>query len=58
MKKLLNTLYILSEDTYLALNGETVEILFSDDTKKNIPLCNLESLVSFSYTGASPALMG
>ena len=58
MKKLLNTLYILSEDTYLALNGETVEILFSDDTKKNIPLCNLESIVCFSYKGASPALMG
>ena len=58
MKKLLNTLYITSEDAYLALNGETVEILFSDDTKKNIPLCNLEGIVCFSYKGASPALMG
>ena len=58
MKKLLNTLYITSEDAYLALDGETVEILFSDDTKKNIPLCNLESIVCFSYKGASPALMG
>ena len=27
MKKLLNTLYVLSEDAYLSLDGETVVIL-------------------------------
>ena len=58
MKKILNTLYVTSEDAYLALEGETVEVLFADGTKKNIPLVTLEGIVCFSYKGASPALMG
>lgn len=58
MKKLLNTLYITTDDAYLALNGETVEVLFADDRKKQIPLHTLDSIVTFSYKGASPALMG
>ena len=55
MKKILNTLYVTSEDAYLALEGETVEVLFADGTKKNIPLVTLEGIVCFSYKGASPA---
>lgn len=58
MKKLLNTLYVTSEDAYLSLNGETVEVLFPNGLKKNIPLHTLNSIVCFSYKGASPALMG
>ncbi len=58
MRKLLNTLYITSETAYLALNGETVDVLFEDGTHKPIPLHTLESIVCFSYKGASPALMG
>lgn len=58
MKKLLNTLYITTEDAYLSLNGETVDVIFADDTHKQIPLHTLNGIVSFSYKGASPALMG
>ncbi len=58
MKKLLNTLYILSDDAYASLNGETVEISFCDREKQRIPLHTLENIVIFSYKGASPALMG
>ena len=58
MKKLLNTLYITTEDAYLSLNGETVDVIFGDDTHKQIPLHTLNGIVSFSYKGASPALMG
>lgn len=58
MKKLLNTLYITSEDAYLSLNGETVEVTFADDTRRQIPLHTLSGIVAFSYKGASPALMG
>ncbi len=58
MKKLLNTLYVTTEDAYLSLNGETVEVIFGDDTHKQIPLHTLNGIVSFSYKGASPALMG
>ncbi|MGI6668615.1 MAG: type I-C CRISPR-associated endonuclease Cas1c [Acetivibrionales bacterium] len=58
MKKLLNTLYVTTPDSYLSLDGETVVILNQDKVLRKIPLHNLESIVSFGYTGASPALMG
>lgn len=58
MKKFLNTLYITTEDAYLSLNGETVDVIFGDNSHKQIPLHTLNNIVSFSYKGASPALMG
>ena len=58
MKKLLNTLYITQPDVYLALDGETVIAKRDDEVLLRIPLHNLEGIVSFGYTGASPALMG
>ena len=57
MKKLLNSLYVLSEDAYLTLDGENVSVTTESGTK-NFPLHTLEAIVSFSYKGASPALMG
>lgn len=50
MKKLLNTLYVMSENGYLGLDGEK-EV-------GKVPLHNLEGIVSFGYRGTSPALMG
>lgn len=58
MKKLLNTLYVTSLDTYLSLDGENVVVLKDDKEMGRIPFHNLEGIVSFGYTGASPALMG
>ena len=58
MKKLLNTLYVTSEDSYLALDGENIVILDKDSEKGRLPLHNLEGIVSFGYRGTSPALMG
>ena len=58
MKKLLNTLYLTSPDHYLALDGENVIVLNGSETVGRLPLHNLESIVSFGYRGASPALMG
>ena len=58
MRKMLNTLYILSEDAYASLNGETVEISFKEKPSQRIPLHTLENIIIFSYKGASPALMG
>ena len=58
MRKLLNTLYVTSEDSYLALENENV-VVWQDETRKGqYPLQMLEGIVSFSYRGASPALMG
>ncbi len=58
MKRLLNTLYILSEDSYLALENENIVVLGEEGKRGQFPLLGLESIVSFSYKGASPALMG
>lgn len=58
MRKLRNTLYVETEDAYLALEGENVVVKGSDQVIGRVPLHTLESIVSFSYRGASPALMG
>ena len=58
MKKLLNTLYIISPDHYLSLEGENVVVLDGEETAGRVPLHNLDAIVSFGYRGASPALMG
>lgn len=58
MRHLLNTLYVLSEDLYLTLDGENVVAKKSGQEMGRVPLHTLESILSFSYMGASPALMG
>lgn len=58
MKKLLNTLYVTSPDSYLSLDGENVVIYDHEKEIGRIPLHNLEGIVSFGYRGISPALMG
>ncbi|MCP1102026.1 type I-C CRISPR-associated endonuclease Cas1c [Aequitasia blattaphilus] len=58
MRKLLNTLYVLSEDKYLALEGETLAVREEGSTVARFPLHNLEGIVTCGHAGASPALMG
>ena len=58
MKKLMNTLYVTSEDSYLSLDGENIVISDKDCEIGRLPLHNLEGIVSFGYRGTSPALMG
>jgi CRISP-associated protein Cas1 len=58
MKKLMNTLFITQPDVYLSLDGDNVVLLKDQERLGRIPLHNLESIVCFGYTGASPALMG
>ena len=58
MRKLLNTLYVTSENSYLALDGENIVILEDSTEIGRLPLHNLEGIVSFGYKGTSPALMG
>ena len=58
MKKLMNTVYISNPDRYLSLDGEN--LLISEKTREvgRVPLHNIERIVSFGHSGASPALMG
>lgn len=58
MRKLLNTLYITSEDMFLSYSNENVVVNQGNEVKARFPLLNLESIVTFSYAGATPALMG
>lgn len=58
MKQLLNTLFVTSEDVYLSLDGENVVANRGAEAVARYPLHTLQSIVSFSYAGASPALMG
>ncbi|MEF2292552.1 type I-C CRISPR-associated endonuclease Cas1c [Virgibacillus dokdonensis] len=58
MRKLLNTLFITQSDVYLSLDGDNIVLLKEQEKLARLPLHNLESIVSFGYTGASPALMG
>lgn len=58
MRKLLNTLYALSEDIYLSLDGENIVANKEKQELARYPLHTLQNIVSFSYAGLSPALMG
>ena len=58
MKKLLNTLYVTSENSYLSLDGENIVVFEDKKEVGRLPLHNLEGIVSFGYRGTSPALMG
>lgn len=58
MRRLLNTLFVTSEDVYLALDGENIVVRRDKEEVGRFPLHNLEEIICFSYAGASPALMG
>lgn len=58
MKQMLNTLFITSEDIYLSLDGENILANRDKQVVARYPLHTLQSVISFSYLGASPALMG
>ena len=58
MKRLLNTLYVTSGNKYLSLDGENIVVLEEQKEIGRVPLHNLQSIVTFGYNGASPALMG
>lgn len=58
MRKLLNALYITTEDAYATLDGENIVVKVDDTIKGRFPLHILEGIYMFSYAGASPALIG
>lgn len=58
MRKLLNTLYIMTPETYLALDNENVAVWMDEKVLGRFPLHTLEQIVYFGYKGVSPALIG
>src|SRR5574344_820283 len=57
MKKLLNTLYITTPESYLSKDGLNVVISVKQKEIFRIPILNIESIVTFGYMGASPGIM-
>lgn len=58
MRKLLNTLYVMTPETYLALDNENVAVWMDETVLGRFPLHTLEQIIYFGYKGVSPALIG
>lgn len=58
MRKLGNVLYVMTPESYLTLDGETIVIRKEEGLSVRLPLHNLQGIVCFNYPGVSPALMG
>lgn len=58
MRKLLNTLYVTTQGSYLSKEGETVAVKIEGQTVINFPLHLLDGIVCFGQISCSPALMG
>lgn len=57
MRKLLNTLYVTTPESYLSKDGMNVVISLNQQEVFRIPIINIEAIVTFGYMGASPGLM-
>jgi len=58
MKHLLNTLYISTQESYLAKEGECVAVKHEGQVKGRIPIHTLGGLVLFGQVSCSPFLLG
>jgi CRISPR-associated protein Cas1 len=58
MRKHQNTLYVTTQGTYLATEGETVVAKVDKNVKLRVPLHLIEGIVCFGRVSCSPQLMG
>ena len=58
MRRLLNTLFVTTENAYLTLDGENIVVKEGGKELGRFSFMNLSDIISFSYAGASSALMG
>ena len=52
MRKLLNTLYVTTPESYLSKDGMNVVISLNQQEVFRIPIINIEAIVTFGYMGA------
>ncbi len=57
MKQLLNTLYITTPESYLSKDGTNLVISVDNTEKGRIPIHNIQQVICFGYSGASPGAM-
>jgi len=58
MKKLLNTLYVTRQETYLHKERETIVIRQGDEKLGQFPAINIANILCFGQVSVSPFLMG
>lgn len=57
MRKLLNTLYITTPESYLSKDGDNVVVSIHQKEVFRISVLNIEAIVTFGYMGTSPGVM-
>ena len=58
MKHHLNTLFVTTQGSYLAREGQAVLVRVEKQTKLRVPVHTLGGIVCFGRIGVSPSLMG
>jgi CRISPR-associated protein Cas1 len=58
MKKHLNTLFVTTQGTYLAKEGETVVVKVNQEVRLRVPVHTIGGIVCFGNVSCSPFLMG
>jgi CRISPR-associated protein Cas1 len=58
MRKLLNTLHIMTQGAYLHRDGETIAVRIGDEFKLRVPVHTLEGLVCWGRVTCSPPVLG
>ncbi len=57
MRRLLNTLYVTTPESYIAREGENILVKVNNEVRLRVPIHNLDGVVCFGYMGASPSAM-
>ena len=58
MRKLLNTLHVMTQGMYLHRDGETVSVKLGSELKLRVPVHTLEGLVCWGQVSCSPPVLG
>ena len=58
MKRLLNTLYVMTQGAYLTKDGETVVVRQGDEIKLRVPVQTLGGIVCIGHVACSSAVFG
>jgi CRISPR-associated protein Cas1 len=58
MRPLLNTLFVTTQNSYLAKDGECVLVRAEQETKLRVPIHTLSGIVCFGVVSCSPPLLG
>ncbi len=58
MRKMLNTLYVTTQGTYLFKDGETIAVKVDSKVRLRLPIHTISSIVCFGQVSCSPYLLG